>query len=78
MANVFRKKEPNISEMNKGKIVTADEEKDKDEWIWVAGYKGTKADMICNEFHYELGKKYDMSEDEKIELCSNGFHLCIL
>lgn len=47
-----------------------------DEWIWVEGYKGTDKDMKCRGYQYELGKQFDMPEDEKIEACEGGFHLC--
>ena len=52
-------------------------EKSTEEWIWVDGYKGTNADMTCRDFQFELGKQYDMPEDEKILECTNGFHLCL-
>ena len=52
-------------------------EKSTEEWIWVDGYKGTNADMTCRDFQFELGKQYDMSEDEEIKECANGFHLCL-
>ena len=59
-------------------IVTQPKKEDeKEEWIWVAGFKGTDKDMKCKDFQFELGKKYDMPENEKIELCSKGFHLCL-
>ena len=48
----------------------------EEEWIWVEGYKGTDKDMKCMDFQYELGKQYDMPEDEEIIKCRNGFHLC--
>lgn len=48
------------------------------EWIWIEGYKGTNANMRCrDDFQYELGKRYDKSDDEEIVVCSNGFHLCL-
>lgn len=48
-----------------------------EEWIWVEGYKGTDKDMRCMDFQYELGKQYDMSEDQTIKTCVSGFHLCL-
>lgn len=48
-----------------------------EEWIWVEGYKGTDKDMRCRDFQYELGKQYDMSEDQTIKTCVSGFHLCL-
>ena len=53
------------------------ENTESEEWIWVEGYKGTKSDMTCNGYQYELGKMHDMPEDEDIKECSNGFHLCL-
>lgn len=49
----------------------------EEEWIWVEGFKGTDKDMCCRDYQYELGKQYDMPEDEKVELCESGFHLCL-
>lgn len=49
----------------------------EEEWIWVEGYKGTDVNMCCRGYQYELGKQYDMPEDEKIEECKSGFHLCL-
>lgn len=54
-----------------------DTEKEKEEWIWVEGYKGTNADMTCRDFKYELNKQYDMPEDKPVLECSSGFHLCM-
>lgn len=48
-----------------------------EEWIWVEGYKGTDKDMRCRDFQYELGKQYDMPEDQTIKACESGFHLCL-
>jgi hypothetical protein len=49
----------------------------EEEWIWVEGYKGTDKDMCCRGYQYELGKQYDMPEDEEIKACKSGFHLCL-
>lgn len=49
----------------------------EEEWVWVEGYKGTDKNMCCRDYQYELGKKYDMPEDEKIIMCESGFHLCL-
>lgn len=49
----------------------------EEEWIWVEGYKGTDKDMKCRDFQYELGIQYDMPEDQKIQECESGFHLCL-
>lgn len=38
------------------------------------GYKGTKADMTCRGFQFELGKTYKAQGE--IEICRNGFHFC--
>lgn len=49
----------------------------EEEWIWVEGYKGTDKDMKCLNYQYELGVQYDMPEDEPIQECKSGFHLCL-
>ena len=63
---------------NTGDIVVKPSNKTSkdEEWIWVEGYKGTKKDMTCRGFQYELGVQYDMPEDEEICECYSGFHLC--
>ena len=54
------------------------EEKSKvEEWIWVEGYKGTDKDICCRDQKYEIGSRYYMPEDEKVELCESGFHFCL-
>jgi hypothetical protein len=47
-----------------------------EEWVWVTGYKGTDKNMQCRGYQFELGKQFDIPEDEKIVICSSGFHLC--
>ena len=50
--------------------------KTEEKWIWVTGYKGMNKDMKCkNDFQYEVGKTYDMDEDD-VSVCKSGFHLC--
>ena len=49
----------------------------KEEWIWVEGYKGTDEDMRCRDFQYELGVQYDIPEDQEVQECVCGFHLCL-
>lgn len=49
----------------------------EEEWIWVEGYKATDANMQCRGYQYELGVQHDMPEDEPIEECKSGFHLCL-
>lgn len=49
----------------------------EEEWIWVEGYKGTDKDMKCRDFQYGLGIQYDMPEDQEIQECVCGFHLCL-
>lgn len=49
----------------------------EDEWIWVEGYKGTDKNMRCRDYQYEIGKQFDMPDDEEIKECSSGFHLCL-
>lgn len=48
----------------------------KEEWVWVEGYKGTDKDMKCRDYQYELGKQFDMPEGAEIDLCNSGFHFC--
>ncbi len=50
----------------------------EEEWIWVEGYKGTDKDMKCIGYQYELGKQYDIPDDEEVKICETGFHLCLL
>ena len=52
------------------------EYKGEEEWVWVTGYKGTKKDMTCRGYQFELGKQFDMPEDAPIKMCSSGFHFC--
>lgn len=73
----------NTSGIGYGKLnIPNEEEKEpepeikEEEWIWVEGYKGTDKDMCCRGYQYELGKRFDMDEDAKIEECESGFHLC--
>lgn len=47
-----------------------------EEWIWVEGYKGTNANMVCHDYKFEIGKQFDMPEGSKIEDCKSGFHFC--
>ena len=49
----------------------------KEEWIWVEGYKGTDADMRCRGYQYEFDKQFDIPENEEVEMCKKGFHLCL-
>lgn len=49
----------------------------EEEWIWVEGYKATDANMQCRGYQYELGVQYNMPEDEPIQVCESGFHLCL-
>lgn len=50
---------------------------EKEEWIWVEGYKGTDKDMKCRDFQFELGKEYSLPEDVDPVMCKTGFHLCL-
>ena len=60
---------------------TVDEIKEitpEDEWIWVEGYKGTDKNMCCRDFQYSMNKIFiHNDEEEPIELCESGFHLCL-
>ena len=50
---------------------------EKDEYIWVKGFKGTGKDMRCqDDYQYELGKQFDLDEDVEPMVCSKGFHFC--
>lgn len=50
---------------------------EKDEYIWVKGFKGTGKDMRCqDDYQYELGKQFDLDEDVEPMICSKGFHFC--
>lgn len=81
--NFFKKVVKEVKELDKtivdcNKTHTPElEPKPREEWIWVEGYKGTDKDMKCRDFQYELGVQYDMPEDEPIQECKNGFHLCL-
>lgn len=55
---------------------TKPEDKGTEEWVWITGYKGTDKDMKCRDYQFELGKQFDMPEDEVVELCRSGFHMC--
>ena len=49
---------------------------EKEEWIWIEGYKGTDKDMKCRDYQFELGKRFDMPDEVPIIKCISGFHLC--
>lgn len=38
------------------------------------GYKAFNEDLTCIDFHYEIGKEYEI--EGELELCRNGFHFC--
>src|SRR3990167_8786012 len=40
----------------------------------IKGYKAFNKGLTCQEFKYEVGKKYIHEGD--IELCKKGFHFC--
>lgn len=67
-----------FKENNSDETATEIEKTESEEWIWVDGYKGTKSDMTCNGYQYELGKRYVMPPDEDIVECASGFHLCLI
>ena len=67
----------NVSSREKEETSSDDTAKEKEEWIWVEGYKGTNSDMTCRDFKYELNKQYDMPEDKPVIECNSGFHLCL-
>ena len=49
---------------------------EKDEYVWVKGFKGTDKDMRCQDYQYELGKQFDLDEDVEPVVCAKGFHFC--
>ena len=49
---------------------------EKDEYVWIKGFKGTDKDMRCQDYQYELGKQFDLDEDVEPVVCSKGFHFC--
>lgn len=50
---------------------------EKDEYIWVKGFKGTDKDMRCrDDYQYELGKQFDLDANIEPVVCSKGFHFC--
>jgi len=51
------------------------EEDENVEWVWVEGYKGFDKNLKCQDFQYEVGKKY--VHDSKVKLCKSGFHFCL-
>lgn len=51
-------------------------EEEKEEWVWVDGYKGTDRYMRCRDYQFSLHEQFDMPEGEPIVECHSGFHLC--
>lgn len=51
-------------------------EEEKEEWVWVEGYKGTDRFMRCRDYQFSLREQFDMPEGEPIIECQSGFHLC--
>lgn len=56
---------------------TSEEVNVDDEWVWVTGFKGTEKDMTCHGYQYELNKQFDISDDQEVEVCKHGFHMCL-
>lgn len=50
-------------------------EEEKEEWIWVEGYKGTDKDMKCRDYQFKLGKEHYHEGD--VGICHSGFHFCL-
>lgn len=59
------------------KPILQTEEKPKEEWVWVEGFKGLDYKMCGHgDFQYELGKTYE-ENDKEIKACHSGFHFCL-
>jgi hypothetical protein len=49
-----------------------------EKWIWVEGYKGMDENMQGHGgYQFEVGKRYDMPTNVKIQDCRSGFHLSL-
>lgn len=79
--NIFKKAIKEVLDIDKAieacKEISNPTPEPEEEWIWVEGYKGTDKDMKCLNYQYELGVQYDMPEDEPVQECKSGFHLCL-
>lgn len=67
------------TDTHKAKISEIDKEiaklkEQKEEWIWVEGYKGTDENMKCRDFQFELNIEY--VHDGEVKECASGFHMC--
>lgn len=40
------------------------------------GYKAFNSDWTCRGFQYEVGKSYELGENETLKICECGFHFC--
>lgn len=40
------------------------------------GYKAFNSDWTCRGFQYEVGKTYELGENETLKICKCGFHFC--
>lgn len=59
------------------KPILKTEEKPKEEWVWIEGFKGLDYKMCGrNNFQYELRKTYE-ENDKEIKTCHSGFHFCL-
>lgn len=76
--NIFRKAVKEVEEIEKTMNTFKETSEPEEEWIWVDGYKGTDYNMMCRGYQYEIGKKYDMPDDDAVEECKSGFHLCLM
>jgi hypothetical protein len=75
--SIFKRKQ-NIEETSAPTLEQPEiQEQPEEEWIWVEGYKGTDANMCCRDYQYELGKQYNIPDEEEVKICENGFHLCL-
>ncbi len=42
----------------------------------IKSYKGFCKDLTCRGFQYEIGKEYELPENEEVNVCYSGFHAC--
>jgi hypothetical protein len=75
--SIFKKETKEIKKSDPTPAPTKETPTPEEKWIWVEGYKGTDKDMRCRDYQYEIGKQFNMPEEESVAECHNGFHLCL-